>query len=251
MLKIVSIKILIDRKQHVTFKKHKHKHMKYKLFILTLFAGFSFGFAQNTSDFFKAADAFFKANVSNGKVAYSKINENPEALNTLVHLAKTVSVSKNDAKMYQAFWINAYNIFVIKGIVENYPIKSPLDKAGFFDKITYEIAGESITLNDIENKKLRAQFADARFHFVLVCGAAGCPPLINTAYQPNTLEALLQQQTELTLNNPNFIKVKKNKVELSEIFKWYKVDFVKNGSEVDFINTFRSEKIEPKSKVSY
>nr|WP_321247121.1 DUF547 domain-containing protein [uncultured Psychroserpens sp.] len=249
--KTESNKTFCNSEQHVPYKKNKHKHITYKLFILTLFAGFSFGFAQNTSDFFTASDAFFKANVSNGKVAYSKINDNPEALNELVDLAATVSVSKNDSKTYQAFWINAYNVSVIKGVINNYPIKSPLDKAGFFDKITYKIAGESITLNDIENKKLRAQFKDARFHFVLVCGAIGCPPLINKAYKPNTLEAQLQKQTEIALNNPNFIKVKKNKVELSEIFKWYKEDFVRNGNEVDFINAFRSEKIESKTKVSY
>ncbi|WP_298900532.1 DUF547 domain-containing protein [uncultured Psychroserpens sp.] len=225
--------------------------MKYKLVILSFFASLNFGFSQSTSEFFKAADAFFKTNVSNGKVAYSKINNNKEALNTLATLAETVSVSKNDAKTYQAFWINAYNISVIKGIIDNYPIKSPLDKKGFFDKTKYKIAGETITLNDIENKKLRAQFGDARFHFVLVCGAVGCPPLINKAYLPNTLEAQLQKQTEIALNNSSFIKVKKNKVELSEIFKWYKEDFVKKGTEIDYINTFRTDKIAPKSKVSY
>ncbi|WP_298892713.1 DUF547 domain-containing protein [uncultured Psychroserpens sp.] len=225
--------------------------MKKIILILAFFGALSFGFAQSTSEFFKTADAFFKANVSNGKVAYSKINDNPEALHKLVSLTETISVSKNDAKTYQAFWINAYNISVIKGIIDNYPIKSPLDKAGFFDKTKYKIAGESITLNDIENKKLRAQFGDARFHFVLVCGANGCPPLINKAYLPTTLEKQLQKQTEIALNNSNFIKVKKNKVELSEIFKWYKEDFVKNGSEIDFINTFRTDKIATKSKVSY
>lgn len=223
-----------------------------KIIIITVFLGaFNFGFAQNTATFFKAADAFFKVNISNGKVAYSKINDNPEALNELIDLAESVSVSKNDSKVYQAFWINAYNISVIKGIIDNYPIKSPLDKSGFFDKITYKIAGESITLNDIENKKLRAQFGDARFHFVLVCGAVGCPPLINSAYLPNTLEAQLQKQTKIALNNPNFIKVKKNRVELSEIFKWYNEDFIKNGSEIDYINTFRKEKIALSSKASY
>jgi len=225
--------------------------MKNIILVIVFFGTVSFGFAQNLSDFFETADGFFKSNVSNGKVAYSKINENLETLDELVKMAETLSVSKNDTKGYQAFWINAYNISVIKGIIDNYPMKSPIDNAGFFDKITYKIAGESITLNDIENKKLRGQFDDARFHFVLVCGAVGCPPLINTAYKPNTLEMQLQKQTEIALNNSDFIKIKKNKVELSEIFKWYKEDFVKNGNEVDFINAFRSEKIEPKSKVSY
>lgn len=225
--------------------------MKYNIVLFTLFAGFSFGFAQTTEEFFKLSDTFFKENVSHGKVDYSKIHENPESLNMLTDLAALVSVSKTNDKVYQAFWINAYNIFVIKGIINNYPVKSPLDKAGFFDTINYKVAGESIGLNDIENKKLREQFDDARFHFVLVCGAIGCPPLISEAYKPKTLEHQLQRQTEIALNDSNFIKVKKNKVELSEIFKWYKVDFVKKGNEIDYINAFRNDKIDSKAKVSF
>lgn len=212
------------------------------------------GFSQDFNTFFNNADAFFKANVSNGKVAYDNINDNQESLDALLKLAENISVSKDDAETYQAFWINAYNLSVIKGIIDNYPIKSPLDKFGFFDKTTYKLAGKKITLNDIEHKLLRAQFKDARFHFVLVCGAIGCPPLINEAYLPNTLETQLETQTKLALNGNYFIKlnVKKKRVEVSEILKWYKEDFTMNGtSEIDFINTYRTEKIPDSFKLSY
>lgn len=219
--------------------------------VLTLFLGINFGFSQHSSNFFNEANTFFKSYVSSGHVAYEKISVNPAELNNLVSLIEQTSISINDPKAYQAFYINAYNILVIKGIIDHYPLKSPLDKSGFFDKTKYKVARESITLNDIENKKLRAQFNDARFHFVLVCGALGCPPLIASAYLPNTLEEQLQKQTEIALNNQDFIKVKNNKVELSEIFKWYKDDFVQNGSEIEFINIFRTDKINLKSKVSY
>lgn len=64
---------------------------------------------------------------------------------------------------------------------------------------------------------------------MLVCGAIGCPPIINAAYKPETLENQLQQQTKKALNNPNFIKVEGKTVLVSEIFKWYKEDFVKKG----------------------
>ena len=33
----------------------------------------------------------------------------------------------------------------------------------------------------MENKKLRGIYNDPRFHFVLVCGAVSCPPIINLA----------------------------------------------------------------------
>ena len=230
---------------------HKHITMK-KYIIITVLLITANGFAQDINTFFSKTDAFLKTNVTNGKVAYSKIHANQNALTELLSIAEGIKVSKSDAKTYQAFWINAYNLSVIKGIVDNYPTKSPLDTAGFFDKTTYSLAGKNITLNDIENKLLRAQFKDPRVHFVLVCGAIGCPPLINKAYLPTTLESQLNAQTKIAING-NFIKVnaKKKRVEGSEILKWYKEDFVMNGTEIDFLNTYRTEKIPENYKLTY
>ena len=207
--------------------------------------------AQTTETFFNEANTFFSTYTKGGKVDYKALANNPSSLDKMVSLAKDVSLSGADAKTAQAFWINTYNISVIKGIVANYPIKSPLDKKGFFDTVTYEVAGQKITLNDIENKKLRAKFGDPRFHFVLVCGALGCPPIIGEAYVSNTLDAQLKRQTKKALNRDSFIKVSKGKVAFSEIFKWYKEDFVKNGNEIDFLNKYRDEKVPADSKVTY
>ncbi len=225
--------------------------MKKYLLIAILLITFK-GFSQDVKTFFNKVDTFLKANVANGKVAYSKIHDNQNELNEILALAKDISVSEKDANNYQAFWINAYNITTIKGIIDNYPTASPLDNSGFFDKTAYELGGKSITLNDIENKLLRAKFKDPRFHFVLVCGAIGCPPLIAEAYMPDTLNAQLERQTKKAING-NFIKVnsKKKRVEGSEILKWYKEDFEMNGSEIDFLNTYRTEKIPSNYKLTY
>lgn len=226
-----------------------------KLFILTfLFLAFSVseGHSQTVQNFFDEADALFKSYVSDGKVDYAAIKNNPDKLNSVLETAKHISVFINDPKIYQAFWINAYNLSVIKGIIDNYPIKSPLDKKGFFDKTKYDLGGTSITLNEIENKNLRAQFDDARFHFVLVCGALGCPPIISKAYTASNLENLLEQQTINALNDNTFIKVTEKIVAFSEIFKWYKEDFVKEGqTEIDFLNDYRIEKVPKDAKVTY
>jgi hypothetical protein len=208
--------------------------------------------AQDVVTFFNKSDSFFKENVVNGKVKYAAIKSNPETLNAVLATAKGITVSKSDAATYQAFWINVYNLIVIDGIVKNYPLKSPLDVAGFFDKTKHDVGGKSVTLNGIENDLLRAAFpTEARFHFVLVCAGLGCPPIINTVYSPKTLESQLQKQTVLALNNPNFIKVNKNKVQISQLFEWYKGDFEQRGSTVDFINTYRKEQLPEKAKISY
>ncbi|MFS4494342.1 DUF547 domain-containing protein [Maribacter sp. 2308TA10-17] len=221
--------------------------------VIVLFLTISFAFSQNTSEFFSKSDAFFKANVKNGKVAYKAIKDNPAALNELLEMAKVISVSKDNAAEYQSFWINGYNLLVIDEIVKNYPIKSPIDKPGFFDGNKNEIGGTKITLNDIENKLLRKVFPkEPRFHFVLVCGGLGCPPIIGEAYTPSKLETQLETQTKLAINDSNFIRVKKNKVQVSQIFEWYPGDFKQDGMKlVDFINKYKSEKLPEKAKVSY
>lgn len=209
--------------------------------------------AQDISTFFSKTNTFLQTHVNEGKVNYKAIHKEQSNLDEILKIAQGISVDVSDADNYQAFWINAYNLSVIKGIIDNYPTKSPLDNAGFFDKTTYNLAGKSITLNDIEHKLLRAQFNDARFHFVLVCGALGCPPLIREAYMPKTLNKQLDAQTKIALNG-TFLRVntKKKRLEASEIMKWYKEDFTMDGiSEIEFINQYRTEQIPDNYKLSY
>lgn len=223
-------------------------------YFIVLFICLSFNFyAQEADSFFSKADEFFKINVNDGKVAYVKIHSDRTLLDEIMNLAENYEISKDDANIYQAFWINAYNLSVIKGIVDNYPIKSPMDKSGFFDGIKYKLGGKKITLNDIEHKLLRKEFNDTRIHFVLVCGAKGCPPLISNVYSPESLDEQMTKQTKNAMNGNYFIKVdsKKKRVYGSEILKWYKDDFTKNGSEIDFINEYRDNAIPDNFKLSY
>lgn len=223
-----------------------------RILLFSLFLSLSPSDFSQQKDFFDAAEAVFSTYVSNGKMDYAAIKNDPEKLNSALNIAKNMQVSTADPEVYKAFWINAYNLAVIKGIVDNYPIASPMDVTGFFDEINYELGGQKTTLNNIENDLLRAKFPDeARFHFVLVCAGLSCPPIIDTAYIPKTLEDQLQKQTNLSLNNPDFIKVNGNNVAVSMIFKWYKEDFEKHGGALDFINEFRNEKLPKNADLSH
>ena len=227
--------------------------MKKITVILLLFAS-SIANSQGLTTFFTKTDAFLKKNVSNGKVDYQAIKNETTALNDVLEIASKIDISKENTNATKAFWINAYNLTLIKAIVNKYPVKSPLDIAGLFDKVMYTVAGKKYTLNDVENKMIREKYNDARIHFVLVCGANGCPPITNNAYLPDTLEEQLNKQAKIALNNPNFIKVNtaSKKVEVSQILEWYKNDFISKGkNEIDFINQYRDTKIDNKYKVSY
>lgn len=223
-----------------------------KIFLLLFIISFQISFSQANNDFFEKANTFFETYVTQGKVKYADIKASPATLNDLVTIIANTKVNASDAKNYQAFYINAYNISTIKGIVDNYPTKSPLNIGGFFDGKKHNVAGNKITLNDIENKKLRAIFPkEARFHFVLVCAGLGCPPIINKAYKPATLEKQLQKQTIIAMDNPKFIRVGEKKVKISQIFEWYTKDFTQYGSLVEYINKYRTEKLPAKTKTSF
>lgn len=225
--------------------------MKQKIILAVLVTFTTISFSQSkVSSFFEKADSFFSQYVNGGKVAYNVLKTDNSKLEALIKLSNTLKVNKADENTFKAFWINVYNLGVIQQVVVNYPVKSPIKIIGFFDNNKMNIGGKYITLNDIENKILRSNFKDPRFHFVLVCGAVSCPPIVNYAYVPSKLDHQLDNQTRLALNNINFIKQEKNKVKISEIFSWYKQDFGSSKQNiVSFINKYRVHKID--NTVSY
>ncbi len=195
---------------------------------------------KNLQDYFRQVDKFLSANVKAGKVNYKGINGDKKNLDALVNYvaAKQKFSSASEEK---AFYLNTYNILVIKGIVNNYPTKGPMEIAGFFDKKQYAINGTSLTLNNIENDIVRKKFSDARIHFALVCGAKSCPPIQPYAFRPEKLDAQLDLVTRQSIQNSAFTKIdtKNNKASVSMLFNWYKDDFIKaKGSVLGFLNSY-------------
>ncbi|MEM1219355.1 MAG: DUF547 domain-containing protein [Bacteroidota bacterium] len=195
------------------------------------------------ADFFKEVDAFMKTYVEGNGVDYAAVKQNPSTLNALVDQVANATVSGADAATTQAFYINAYNLLVINGVVQNYPLNSVLDVTGFFDGKKHTVAGKSMTLNQLEKEQLLKTYKDARFHFVLVCGAVDCPPIASFAYTPEKLEEQLDQRTRRALNDPGFIQIDmgSNKASLSQIFEWYASDFGGSKKAVRaYINQYRA-----------
>ncbi len=203
--------------------------------------------SNNEAAFFKNANHFFEQNVANGLVKYKAIKASPKALNALVKQIANFDLKSKSKQEIKAFYINAYNILTINEIVKNYPIRSPKAIPGLWDKKKHSVSGQSLTLNDIENVKLRKQYKDPRLHFVLVCAAKGCPEIVNFAYISSKLELQLTRQTRKNINNPRFIRIndKTKVVSISEIFQWYKDDFASNNDTYkDYITRFSLMNIE-------
>lgn len=211
------------------------------------------GQAQSLNTFFNHTDDFLHKYVKDGKVDYHRIASD-NSFDELVNEIAITDLSQANDKEKQSFYINAYNLLVIKGVVNDYPLKSVLEVNGFFKHSKYLVAGEKVTLEQIEQIKLIKAYGDPRFHFVLVCGAIGCPPITNFAYQPEKLEEQLTQQTRMAINNPVFIRLNEEmgSLELSSIFNWYQKDFGGSPkSVIEFINDYRTTAVAKDLKVSY
>jgi len=143
-----------------------------------------------------------------------------------------------------AFWINAYNATTVYQIVERYPLDSVRDVGslfglvGGFFKQPYPIANDDRTLDNIEHDTLRADFADARIHWTLVCGAFGCPRLIRRPYVAADLDALLTELSFEFMANPRALQIDDagKTLHVSSYFDWYGGDFeAEAGDIVDYI----------------
>ncbi|MEP5613441.1 MAG: DUF547 domain-containing protein [Cyclobacteriaceae bacterium] len=216
------------------------------VFLCTSFASVHAQTNEKLELFFKLSDYFLKRHVYKGLVNYEYSSKNSGEIDLLHQTIKEVDLTGATPEEKKAFYVNAYNILVIYQVTTSYPLARPLDKEGFFDGTTYNVAGEMLNLNELESGRMLRVYEDPRFHFVLACGAISCPPLHNLAYMPNGIEELMEERTRLALNNDDFIYLDKasKSVKVSKIFEWYKEDFGGTAkSTIDFINKYREEKI--------
>jgi hypothetical protein len=167
----------------------------------------------------------------------------------------STSISSLSTTELMAFWINTYNAFTIRLIVENYPVASIQDLS-FNGNTAWDypfilIHGNRYTLNQIEHDILRKQFFNPRIHFVLNCAAISCPRLMNFAITPENLNETMENATKEFIGNKNRNRITTVKLELSKIFDWYREDFEKEGSLVQFIQKYTPVKIDKSVQITF
>lgn len=136
-----------------------------------------------------------------------------------------------------AYWLYAYNAYVIRSILQHWPLQSVTDvKApieartglGFFYWQRFLFGGTAYSLYTVENDKIRATYQDPRIHFVLNCASASCPVLRPELPTGDELEQLLQDSTTDFVGDPSNVRIdhEHKKIIISTIFKWFRNDFV-------------------------
>ncbi len=146
-----------------------------------------------------------------------------------------------------AFWLNAYNLFTLKGaLIElekdpNWKGNTSLfSKLKFFVLRKFVIAGEKINLRNLENKILRKRFRDPRLHFAINCASYSCPYLPGRLFRAEILDEYLDQLTSEFVNNSMNVLIdeQKKEIKLNMIFKWYEKDFGTKKDLVTFLQKY-------------
>ncbi|XOV67202.1 MAG: DUF547 domain-containing protein [Fluviicola sp.] len=210
---------------------------------------------EETPDFniheYKKLDALLKKYVSSGgKVNYAGIKSNRSDLDAIIEEFKSTPLESSWSKNQKlAYYINAYNIFTIKLIVDNYPTSSITKIAGGkpWDKKFVTLGSKTHTLNHLENGIIRKQFNEPRIHFALNCASESCPVLLNKAYTASNLNSTLTSQTKRFLNDTSKNTFSKKEANISKIFDWYGEDF---PDVMGFIKKYHSLDYDPKN-ISY
>jgi len=150
-----------------------------------------------------------------------------------------------------AFWLNAYNIKMLKIIVDNYPIQSQrilrvlwgpdsirhID--GIWDKYKFTVMNEEFTLKEIEQRFFHKEFNEPLVFFAISYASLSSPPLRNEPYYGYKLYEQLDNQTKKSLSSQLVLKIDREKqvVNLSAIFHptWYGEEFIsKYGTDKKF-----------------
>lgn len=189
-----------------------------------------------------------------GLVDYKGFKKDSEKLNRYVKfLSNNVPKQTWSYEELLAYYINVYNANTIKLIVDNYPVRSIKDInatiSPFLKKFIY-VGDKEFSLNDIE-KGILQKMNEPRVHFAINCASFSCPKLMRNAYTAKNVDSLMELAAKEFINSENN-NLSINTIQLSEIFKWYKSDFLKQSKTlIDYINIYSKLLINPEASISY
>jgi hypothetical protein len=161
-----------------------------------------------------------------------------------------VNVAALTPKQQLAHWINVYNVNTVATIVEGYPTESirdlstdPIIRLNVFKKERIPVGNALLSLNDVENDKIREGFKDPRIHFAINCAAKSCPPIRTEPYVGARLSEQLDDQARRFLTGPHGVKIEKDgdgvDLHVTKILDWFKDDFEKwGGGRVAFVRKY-------------
>ncbi|UCH95581.1 MAG: DUF547 domain-containing protein [Candidatus Aminicenantes bacterium] len=180
-------------------------------------------------------DHLLQKYVKNGMVDYRGFARDAKVLDNYLAKLEKEDISAYSPEQELAFWINAYNAFTVKLILNHYPIKSIKKISNPWGRRVWKVAGQTLSLDHIEHKILRKELKEPRIHFAVVCASIGCPDLQDFAFTADKIEEQLALVARRFFASSKHFYIKKDGgaviIYTSKIFSWFGDDFGKNKEE--------------------
>jgi Protein of unknown function, DUF547 len=177
-----------------------------------------------------------------------------QAIQDVVNAIAQERVASLGEKEQLAFYLNAYNAWILHEALQKYPTKSVKDLLfTFFISPRIKVAGEQISFNHLEKDIIRRKFHEPRVHFALNCASRSCPPLNRQAFRGDKLDGQLEKLAVGFVNSKKGVDYTPatNSAALSAIFNWYRDDFKPVGGVLAFINQRRQPPLPNDVKITY
>jgi hypothetical protein len=186
----------------------------------------------------RSLDQILDVNVRDGFVYYRALRSERGRLDryaaSLNVPAATYDRWTREEKM--AFWVNAYNVFVLQTVIGRYPIRgrsatypsaSIRQIPGAFEQTRHRVAGRSVTLDEIE-KKILPEFKEPRLYLALGRGAVGSGRLRSEAYTADRIAAQLDAIQKEFVTQGTMLKIDRGsgQVAVTPIVSWHEEEFV-------------------------
>ena len=176
-------------------------------------------------------DHVLRTHVKDGHVDYPGVAADKSYGQYLAQLANAETPrAKNETLV---FYINAYNALAMKGILDGRSPSNAFTRHLFFKYSKYSLTKSEINLHSIEHEILR-KLDEPRIHFAIACASESCPKVRSDAFTVTRLEEQLDDNARSFINDSTRNRFdKKDKVAyLSQIFKWFDIDFEKSAGTV-------------------
>jgi len=195
---------------------------------------------------------------STGKVDYVGFKTDFDSLDyCLLQFSSSAPADNWSEKEKRAYWINVYNIYTVKLILDNYPLKSVKDISKGLPMVNspwdlkfFKINDVEFDLNTIEHDILRTEFDEPRIHFAINCASKSCPKLRNEAYTAVSLDLQLEDQASAFINNPVKNVINEKHTKISKIFDWFQSDFMSETNVLGYIKKYNSN-LDVSNKIEY
>lgn len=226
------------------------------VFVL-LIASVSSSRAENSPKWVQTYNGLLGKYVTSSGVKYAAWKSNSadmQAIQQIVDAIAQEKISGLNKKEQLAFYLNAYNAWILHEALEKYPTKSVKDLLfTFFTGQRIKVAGEKMSFNHLEKEVIRPKFNEPRIHFALNCASRSCPPLNPEPFRADQLESQLEKLAVAFVNAPNGVTYNEGQktAAISTIFDWYRDDFKAAGGPVAFINKRRNPPLPNDAKITY